>query len=91
MTKDEILERYLNTVFLGNRSYGIQAASERYFNRPVQELGQAEAAFLAGLIRNPVGYDPLTRPEAAQDRRKLVLERLVELEKVDRPTADLLK
>ncbi len=91
MTKDEILERYLNTVFLGNRSYGIQAASERYFNRPVQELGQAEAAFLAGLIRNPVGYDPLTRPEAAQDRRNLVLERLVELDKVDRPTADLLK
>jgi penicillin-binding protein 1A len=91
MTKDEILERYLNTVFLGNRSYGIQAASERYFNRPVQELGQAEAAFLAGLIRNPVGYDPLTRPEAAQDRRNLVLERLVELEKVDRASADLLK
>jgi hypothetical protein len=64
MSKDEILERYLNTVFLGNRAYGIQAASERYFNKPVQELGQAEAAFLAGLIRNPVGYDPLT------DRRR---------------------
>src|SRR5918997_4824308 len=91
MTKDEILERYLNTVFLGNRSYGIQAASERYFNRPVQELGQAEAAFLAGLIRNPVGYDPLTRPEAAQDRRNLVLERLVELDKIERAEADLYK
>jgi penicillin-binding protein 1A len=91
MSKDEILERYLNTVFLGNRAYGIQAASERYFNKPVQELGQGEAAFLAGLIRNPVGYDPLTRPEAARDRRNLVLERLVELEQLDRPAADLLK
>src|SRR5918997_157658 len=91
MSKDEILERYLNTVFLGNRAYGIQAASEMYFNKPIQELGVAEAAFLAGLIRNPVGYDPLTRPEAARDRRNLVLERLVELRQIDRTEADLLK
>jgi penicillin-binding protein 1A len=91
MTKNEILERYLNTVFLGNRAYGIQAASEMYFNKPVQDLGQVEAAFLAGLIRNPVGYDPLTRPEAARDRRNRVLERLVELHKLGRPEADLLK
>jgi penicillin-binding protein 1A len=91
MTKREILERYLNTVFLGNRAYGIQAAAERYFNKPVQELGQPEAAFLAGLIRNPVGYDPLTRPEAARDRRNLVLERLVEEHKLDKASADLYK
>jgi len=91
LSKDEILERYLNTVFLGNRAYGIQAASEMYFNKPVQEVGQAEAAFLAGLIRNPVGYDPLTRPEAARDRRNLVLERLVALHRLDRPNAHLLQ
>jgi penicillin-binding protein 1A len=91
MSKDEILERYLNTVFLGNRAYGIQAASEMYFNKPVQEAGPVEAAFLAGLIRNPVGYDPLTRPEAARDRRNLVLERMVELHKLERPAADLFK
>ncbi|MBA2624791.1 MAG: transglycosylase domain-containing protein, partial [Acidimicrobiia bacterium] len=91
MSKDEILERYLNTVFLGNRSYGIQAASKRYYDRPVQELGLAEAAFLAGLIRNPVGYDPIRRPEVARGRRDVVLDRLVELDELEPAAAELLK
>src|ERR687894_262427 len=66
---------------------------EQNLSRKIEEaeLGQAEAAFLAGLIRNPVGYDPLTRPDAARDRRNLVLERLVELGQLDRPAARLLE
>ncbi|MDQ1402654.1 MAG: penicillin-binding protein, partial [Actinomycetota bacterium] len=59
MTKRQILERYLNTVYLGNGAYGVEAAAEQYFGRSVSDLGAAEAAFLAGTIRNPVGYDPI--------------------------------
>ncbi len=77
MSKDRILERYLNTVYFGNSAYGLQAAAEVYFGVDVQQLGQPEAAFLAGLVRDPVGYDPFAAPDAAQDRLELVVDRLV--------------
>ncbi len=77
MTKDEILERYLNTVYFGNGAYGLQAAAELYFGVDVQQLGQAEAALLAGLIRNPIGHDPFARHEAAREGLELVVERLL--------------
>ncbi len=79
MTKDEILERYLNTVYFGNGAYGLQAAAEVYFGVGVDQLGQPEAALLAGLIRNPIGYDPFLYPEVVKDRRDVVLDRLVTL------------
>ena len=77
-TKDEILERYLNTVFLGNNAYGIQAASEVYFGKTVDQLTFIEAAFLAGLVRSPSGYDPVINPERSRSRFDQVLDRLVD-------------
>ena len=88
MTKEEILERYLNTVYFGNSAYGLQAAAELYFGMDVQQLGQAEAAFLAGLIRNPVGYDPFAEPEAAAERLQLVVDRLVAVGQIGEDEAD---
>lgn len=78
LKKDQILERYLNTVFFGNNAYGIQAAAETYFAKTVDELTFIEAAFLAGLVRSPSGYDPITAPERSRARFQQVLERLVE-------------
>ena len=77
MSKDQILERYLNTVYLGNTAYGVQAAAETYWGKNVGDLTVEEGAFLAGLIRNPVGYDPVKRPELAKERRDLALDRMV--------------
>ena len=65
-TKDQILERYLNTVFFGNNAYGIQAAAETYFGKTADQLTFIEAAFLAGLVRSPSGYDPINNPERSR-------------------------
>ena len=74
MTKEEILERYLNTVYFGNGTYGVQAASQRYFGVDVSELDLSQAALLAGLLRSPSAYDPFAQPVAARRRRDLVLD-----------------
>jgi len=74
--KDRILEQYLNAVYLGRGAYGMQAASKRYFNKPASEINYAEAAVLAGLIRNPNGADPIRYPEVAKRSRTLVLGRM---------------
>jgi len=87
MSKEEILGRYLNTVYLGNGTYGLQAAAELYFGVDAKDLDQAQAAFLAGLIRNPVGYDPFTKPEESKARRDLVVRLLLEEGKIDEATA----
>ncbi len=76
-TKDQILERYLNTIYFGEGAYGIQTAAERYFNKDVSKLALVEGAMLAGIISNPSGYDPLVHPEAAGERRHAVLEKMV--------------
>ena len=75
-TKDEILERYLNTVFFGQNSYGIAAAAETYFGKPVQQLSFIEAAFLAGLVQAPTSYNPIINPEQSRTRFLQVLDRL---------------
>jgi membrane peptidoglycan carboxypeptidase len=77
-TKEEILERYLNTVFFGQNSYGIGAAAETYFGKPVQQLSFIEAAFLAGLVQAPSSYDPIINPERSRARFLQVLDRLEE-------------
>ncbi|MET0577612.1 MAG: transglycosylase domain-containing protein, partial [Ilumatobacteraceae bacterium] len=77
-TKDQILERYLNTVFFGNNSYGIQAAAETYFGKTADQLTFIEAAFLAGLVRSPSAYDPINNPELSRGRFLQVLDRLVD-------------
>lgn len=78
-TKEFILEQYLNTIWFGNRSYGVQAASKGYFGKPVQEVTIAEAALLAGLIQSPARTDPYRHPDAAVARRDVVLEKMKEL------------
>ncbi|CAG0941411.1 partial penicillin-binding protein 1A, partial [Anaerolineae bacterium] len=77
-SKDQILELYLNTIFYGNLAYGIQAASETYFNKRVEELTLAEASFLAGLPQAPAVYDPCNNPDAALARQRDVLNLMVE-------------
>jgi penicillin-binding protein 1A len=72
-TKDEILERYLNTVYFGRDAYGIRAASERYFSEQPSKLTIPQAAMLAGMISAPSAYDPILHPEAARERRDQVL------------------
>jgi len=77
--KDDILQRYLNLVPLGNGTYGVATASRRYFGVEVDALTLPQAALLAGMIRAPARYDPHRHPEAATARRGVVLGRLVTL------------
>lgn len=72
-TKQDILALYLNRVYFGAGAYGVQAAAETYFNRPVQSLTTGEAALLAGLLKAPSRYAPTVNPEGAQARARLVL------------------
>ena len=76
MTKDEILERYLNTVYLGNGAYGVQAGAETYFGKGVAQIDLVQSAFLAGMIANPSRFDPIRAPEVSKARRDLALRRL---------------
>jgi penicillin-binding protein 1A len=78
-TKQEILEGYLNTVYFGHGSYGIERAAKTYFSIHASELKLPQAALLAGLISSPERWDPLDRPKAAMGRRNLVLSRMHEL------------
>ena len=72
-TKDQILEMYLNRVYLGSGAYGVEAASRRYFNKSAKDLNLMEAATLAGLLKAPSRLSPARDPKAANDRAKLVL------------------
>jgi membrane peptidoglycan carboxypeptidase len=90
LSKDQILETYLNTVYFGAGAYGVQAAAEVYWGKNVQDLGWAEGAMLAALIANPVSYDPTLYPERALQQRAIAYDRLVSLEYLTRDEADLL-
>ena len=79
MSKNAILERYLNTVFFGNNAYGLQAAAEVYFGKNVGELSMIEGAFLAGLVRSPSGFDPIRHSERARARFRQVTARLADV------------
>jgi penicillin-binding protein 1A len=74
--KREILERYLNTIYFGRGAYGIEKAAQNYFGKSASDLQLPEAALLAGLIRAPESADPKTSPEAARNRRAIVLNAL---------------
>jgi penicillin-binding protein 1A len=91
LSKREILERYLNTVYFGNGAYGVQAAAETYFGVGVADLGPAQAALLAGVIRNPVNDDPVRFPARARLRRDMALDRMVEVGDLASPEAVRLK
>ncbi len=77
-TKEQILFLYLNQVYLGHHSYGVQAAAENYYRKNVDELALEEAALIAGLPQAPSRYSPFSRPEAAKERRRYVLRRMYE-------------
>jgi penicillin-binding protein 1A len=78
LTKQQILWLYLNGVYLGHHSYGVQAAAENYFRKNVEDLTLEEAALLAGLPQAPSRYSPFAHPESAKDRRRYVLRRMAE-------------
>ena len=78
-TKPEILEMYLNEIFMGHSAYGVQAAAQQYFGKDVSELNLSECALIAGLPRAPNYYSPYNNMEAALKRRDLVLNQMVEL------------
>ncbi|HEX2856736.1 MAG TPA: transglycosylase domain-containing protein [Propionibacteriaceae bacterium] len=79
LTKNQILERYLNIAYYGDGAYGVEAAAKHYFNTTAGKLTLPEAAMLAGIVQNPDAYDPVTHPGAAMERRNIVLNRMAQL------------
>lgn len=79
LTKEEILERYLNISYYGARAYGVEAAAQRYFSKGAKDLELVEAATLAGIVQQPSRFDPTRNPRQAQKRRDVVLNRMAEL------------
>ena len=82
-SKNEILELYLNKIFLGNRAYGVGAAADAYYGLDVDELSVAQIAMIAGLPKAPSGNNPIVNPESAINRRNYVLGRMRELKFID--------
>lgn len=78
LSKNEILERYLNYIYFGNGAHGVEAAAQRYFNKHIWELELPQFALLAGIIRSPANYCPFKNPENALNRRNFVLDKMVE-------------
>lgn len=78
LTKDQILELYFNQIYLGQRAYGFAAASQIYFNKPVQKLTLAEATILAGLPKAPSTFNPIVNPERAKLRQEYILNNMVQ-------------
>ena len=76
-TKDEILALYLNIMYLGRGAYGVEAAAQAYFDKPVTQLTLSECAFLVGIFKGPENYDPDDNPQRAMDRRNLVLQQML--------------
>ncbi|HET7195695.1 MAG TPA: transglycosylase domain-containing protein [Nocardioides sp.] len=90
-TKDWILEQYLNLAYFGDGAFGVQAAARHYFNKNAKDLDLRESALLAGLVKNPTGYDPTNSPIEAKRRRDVVLDRMAELNVVPRQRAAKVK
>ncbi len=80
MEKDEILELYMNSIYLGHGANGVQAAAKVYFDKDVSELSLVECAAIAGITKYPATYDPILNPEGNRQRRQLVLEKMHELD-----------
>ena len=78
LTKDQILEVYMNQIFLGRRAYGFASAAEIYFGKPLKDISIAEAAMLAGLPQAPSAYNPINNPKRASDGQLRILDRMVD-------------
>jgi len=79
LSKDQILELYMNQVYLGQRAYGFSSAARIYFGKPLKELSLAQAAMLAGLPQAPSSINPIVNPQRAKQRQELVLKRMLDL------------
>lgn len=88
VSKEQILEDYLNTINLGAGTYGVQAAALRYFGKNVSELNLSESAVIAGITQNPTRYNPIIYPENNAERRKKVLEHMLEQEYITQEAFD---
>jgi penicillin-binding protein 1A len=88
-TKQEIMALYLNVIFFGHRSYGVAAAAETYFGKPLDELTLGEAAILARVPQWPSRYNPISDPGGSTGRRAYVLRRMLELGKIDQAQHDV--
>ena len=88
LSKEQILELYINKIYLGHRAYGIQAAAQVYYGKPVQELTLAQLATIAGLPKAPSAYNPVTNPARALSRRNWILSRMLELGYINQATHD---
>ena len=87
LSKDQILERYLNIAYFGDGAYGVEVAAEHYFGTTAAKLTLPQAALLAGLVQNPTELNPRTKPTAALARRDVVLNRMAELGEITPATA----
>ncbi|UPQ83273.1 penicillin-binding protein 1A [Pseudomonas knackmussii] len=83
LSKNEILELYVNKIYLGNRAYGIEAAAHVYYGKTMKELSLAQMAMIAGLPKAPSAFNPLANPERAKERRDWILGRMYRLGKID--------
>ncbi|MDT0445365.1 transglycosylase domain-containing protein [Streptomyces johnsoniae] len=88
LTKDQILENYLNITYFGQQAYGAEAAAQRYFSKPAADLALHEAALLAGLVQSPSQYDPVNDDQAALQRRNTVLQSMVVTGDITQAEAD---
>ena len=86
--KNWILENYLNTINLGSNTLGVQAAANKYFGKDVSELTLSESAVIAGITKNPYGYDPIRFPEENAERRELVLDAMLRLDYISQDEYD---
>jgi len=84
LSKDEILELYVNKIYLGNRAYGIEAASHVYYGKSIQDISLAQMAMIAGLPKAPSRFNPLVNPTRAMERRDWILGRMFNLGRIDR-------
>ncbi|MGL5406894.1 MAG: transglycosylase domain-containing protein [Propionibacteriaceae bacterium] len=82
LTKDQILERYLNIALYGDGAYGVEAAAHHFFNTTAKDLTLAQAAMLAGIVQNPAAFNPAAHPKAAIERRNTVLFRMYDLNEI---------
>ncbi|WP_343576632.1 MULTISPECIES: penicillin-binding protein 1A [Pseudomonas] len=85
LTKDEILELYVNKIYLGNRAYGVEAAAQVYYGKSIKDLSLAQMAMIAGLPKAPSRYNPLANPARSLERRNWILERMLKLGFIDQP------
>lgn len=88
LSKDKILELYINQIYLGQRSYGFAAASQVYYGKPLDQCSVAEVAMLAGLPKAPSRYNPFVNPKRAEARQHYVLKRMLSLKFIDENTYD---